>query len=168
MPPKSGNTKQKQLARAQRRAEGRTRRLPSVLDDVHSRSGTLSMKGAAGPSEKPSTELVRVCNKQHGGYTIFGSEVPLYWCARPAGHEAIDQLGDVPPGEVYCGIGGFDFAVHIFHGEQMAMIDHETAMNTDPAEREAWLEAENEAYFEQQRLFADVPEDADCFMMPAL
>lgn len=167
MAPRSGNTKVKKLTRAKHRAEGRSRRSPSVLADVRGRSEALNEKVPPGSSKKPSTELVRVCNTQHGGFTVFDCEVPSYQCARPAGHEAIDQLGDIPPGPVYCGIGDFAFAVHIFHGEQMAMIDHETDMNTDPAERETWIEAENDAYFEQQRLFADRPEDAAPCMMSA-
>jgi len=138
--PKSSSNRVKKRAREEHRRGGRTRRYPDVLAEIMHSSLIL-----------PSTELVPVCGKRQGGYTIFGYEVPTYRCTRPAGHEAVDNMGDLPPGDT-C-IGGFSDAVHIAHGEYMAMVDHETRLNTDAADVAAWYEAQDQIYAEEQEFF---------------
>lgn len=135
--PKSGSNRVKKLAREEHRRGGRTRRYPDV------RAAFTSTSNA-----RPGTELVRVCGKQQGGYTIFGFEVPAYRCTRPAGHEVLDSMGDMHPRDI-C-IGDFSDAVHIAHGEYMAMVDHETRMNTDPTDVAAWLETQDHFHTEEQ------------------
>ncbi|MER7916837.1 MULTISPECIES: hypothetical protein [unclassified Streptomyces] len=135
--PKSGSNRAKKRARKEHRRGGRTRRYPDVQAEIMN-SGLIM----------PSRELVPVCGKQEGGYTIFGYEVPAYRCTRPADHEVVDNMGDMPPGGT-C-LGGFSDAVHIAHGEYMAMVDHETRLNTDPSDAAAWLEAQDQVYAEEQ------------------
>lgn len=128
--PKSGSNRVKKRTRDEHRRLGRSRRYPDVRAEIMSSSLVV-----------PSAELVPMCGKQQGGYTIFGFDVPTYRCTRPAGHEVLDNMGDMPPGAT-C-IGGFSDAVHIAHGEYMAMVDYETRMNTDPADAAAWFEVQD-------------------------
>lgn len=137
--PKSGSNRVKKRAREEHRRVGRSRRYPEVRTEIMNSAPVLR-----------STELLPVCGKQQGGYAIFGIEVAAYRCTRPAGHEVLDNMGDVPPGDT-C-LGDFNYAVHIWHGEHMALVDHETRMNTDPADMAAWSEAQDQAYAEEQDL----------------
>ncbi|MFF6772752.1 hypothetical protein ACFY8W_04225 [Streptomyces sp. NPDC012637] len=59
-------------------------------------------------------------------------------------------MGDMPPGDS-C-IGRFNDPAHIVHGEYMALVAQETAMNTDPTELAAWFEEENRAHAEEQEI----------------
>lgn len=137
--PKSGSNRVKKRVREEHRRVGRSRRYPEVRTEIMNSAPAL-----------PSTELLPVCGKQQGGYAIFGIEVAAYRCTRPAGHEALDNMGDVPPGDT-C-LGDFNYAVHISHGEHMALVDHETRMNTDPADMAAWSDALDLADAEAQDL----------------
>ncbi|MCX4395243.1 MULTISPECIES: hypothetical protein [unclassified Streptomyces] len=137
--PKSGSNRVKKRAREEHRRVGRSRRYPDVRSEIMSSGPVLS-----------STELVPVCGKQQGGYAIFGIEVAAYRCTRSTGHEVLDSMGDEPPGGT-C-LGGFADAVHIWHGEHMALIAHETRMNTNPADMAAWFDAQNPVAVEEQEL----------------
>ncbi|MFE9461582.1 hypothetical protein [Streptomyces californicus] len=154
--PKSGSNRVKKRAREEHRRGGRTRRYPDVRAEIMS-------SGLA----QPGTELVPVCGKQQGGYTIFSFEAANYRCTRPAGHEVLDNLGDMPPGDT-C-VDGFNDAVHIAHGEYMALVEHETRMNTDPADVADWFETQDHAHAEEllllrsefgvdEQFFAGMPE----------